>query len=56
LSGNSDRVPRPALLDAAGRQVMRLKPGANDVDGLSPGVYFIRRDGGTVSRRVVKVR
>ena len=42
LPGNSDRVPRPALLDAAGRKVLDLKPGANDVSRLSPGVYFIR--------------
>jgi hypothetical protein len=40
--GISDRVPRPSLLDAAGRKVMDLKPGANDVSGLSPGVYFVR--------------
>jgi hypothetical protein len=24
-----------------GRQVMALKPGANDVSRLSPGVYFV---------------
>jgi len=30
------------LLDAAGRKVMELRPGANDVRHLSPGVYFVR--------------
>jgi hypothetical protein len=30
------------LLDAAGRKVLALKAGANDVRGLAPGVYFIR--------------
>ena len=30
------------LLDIGGRQVMVLKPGANDVSRLSPGVYFVR--------------
>jgi hypothetical protein len=30
------------LLDAAGREVLALRPGANDVSGLSPGVYFVR--------------
>jgi YVTN family beta-propeller protein len=30
------------LLDIAGRKVLDLKPGANDVSGLSPGVYFVR--------------
>jgi len=33
----------PALLDAAGRSVLALHPGANDVSGLAPGVYFVRR-------------
>jgi hypothetical protein len=40
-----DRRPktgdRAALLDAAGRRVMELQPGPNDVQHLSPGVYFI---------------
>jgi hypothetical protein len=30
------------LLDIGGRQVMALRPGANDVSRLSPGVYFVR--------------
>jgi hypothetical protein len=42
LPGNSDRVPRPVLLDVSGRRVLDLKPGANDVSRLSPGVYFLR--------------
>jgi len=29
------------LLDAAGRKVLDLKPGANDVSRLVPGVYFV---------------
>jgi YVTN family beta-propeller protein len=37
------RKPRAAsLLDISGRKVMDLLPGANDVRGLAPGVYFIR--------------
>jgi hypothetical protein len=40
--GNSDRVPRPVLLDATGRRVMDLAPDANDVSRLAPGVYFVR--------------
>ena len=31
-----------ALLDLTGRKVLDLKPGANDVSRLSPGVYFVR--------------
>jgi hypothetical protein len=30
-----------ALLDAAGRRVMALRPGANDVHGLAAGVYYV---------------
>ena len=30
------------LLDVSGRKVLGLKPGANDVRHLSPGVYFVR--------------
>jgi len=33
---------RAELLDAAGRKVAELHAGANDVSGLSPGVYFAR--------------
>ncbi|MEO0080107.1 MAG: hypothetical protein ABIK44_05470 [candidate division WOR-3 bacterium] len=29
------------LLDASGRKVMELSPGANDVSRLAPGVYFV---------------
>ncbi len=29
------------LLDVSGRKVLGLKPGANDVSGLAPGVYFL---------------
>jgi hypothetical protein len=32
------------LLDAAGRKVMDLAPGANDVSRLAPGVYFVREE------------
>jgi len=34
-----------ALLDAAGRTVLTLRAGANDVSGFAPGVYFIRARG-----------
>jgi len=47
-----DRIPetgyRAELLDAAGRRVMELRPGANDVRHLSPGVYFVRGEGSRV--------
>jgi len=41
LPGNSDRVPRPVLLDVSGREVLDLHPGANDVRHLAPGIYFV---------------
>ena len=34
-----------SLLSIDGRKVLDLHPGANDVSGLSPGVYFIRAVG-----------
>jgi len=35
------RESRGELLDASGRRVLDLKPGANDVSRLAPGVYFV---------------
>jgi hypothetical protein len=34
--------PGDGLYDANGRRVLDLKPGANDVSPLAPGVYFLR--------------
>ena len=43
LSEGSSPQPQVAsLVDASGRNVMRLLPGANDVSALAPGVYFVR--------------
>jgi hypothetical protein len=40
------RKPQAAsLLDISGRKVLDLKPGANDVRALAPGVYFVRQQG-----------
>jgi hypothetical protein len=38
----SSSASTSSLLDISGRDVLVLKPGANDVRSLSPGVYFIR--------------
>jgi hypothetical protein len=46
-----DRFP-VTLLDAAGRRVMELRPGDNDVSCLAPGVYFVRA---AADRRTVRV-
>ena len=56
LPGNSDRVPRPALLDAAGRKVLDLAPGANDVRALAPGVYFVHEAQAKAVRKIVVTR
>jgi len=37
----SELCPRPVLLDISGRRMMDLVPGANDVSGIAPGVYFM---------------
>jgi hypothetical protein len=42
---------RTMLLDAAGRIVMELRPGPNDIRHVAPGVYFIRS--ATTTRRVL---
>jgi hypothetical protein len=43
------------LLDGAGRQVMELAPGRNDVRHLGPGVYFVRPAAGRDAAGVTKV-
>jgi hypothetical protein len=51
LSEGTNTVPRASggaqarsfgLLDIAGRNVMELRLGANDVRALAPGIYFVR--------------
>jgi hypothetical protein len=42
LPPSSFRLHPSALLSVAGRKVLDLKPGANDVGALAPGVYFVR--------------
>jgi hypothetical protein len=48
------------LLDISGRRVSDLRPGANDVSGLAPGVCFVRgpeigdgRPGAVVAKVVI---
>jgi hypothetical protein len=42
LSAASNSKAPGWLLDAAGRKVTELRPGANDVSRLAPGIYFVR--------------
>ena len=45
-----------ALLDISGRKVLGLKPGANDVRCLAPGVYFVREEPQAASLKPQAVR
>jgi hypothetical protein len=38
----SCKAQAASLLDVAGRNVLNLLPGPNDVRALAPGVYFVR--------------
>jgi len=44
------------LLDISGREIMNLKPGANDVRALAPGVYFVREQPQAASSKLQAVR
>ncbi len=44
------------LLDAAGKPVMELHSGANDVSSLAPGVYFVRRTQAQAISKVTVLR
>jgi len=43
-----------SLFDMTGRQVMSLRPGANDISRLSPGVYFVREAQAQAQAQVVR--
>jgi len=47
----SRKPPAASLLDVAGRKVIPLRPGANDVSRLAPGVYFVRSGPSAASRQ-----
>jgi hypothetical protein len=48
--------PPSSLLSIDGRKVIDLKPGANDVSRLSPGVYFVREEPQAGSHKLQVVR
>lgn len=43
------------LLDVAGRRVVLLQPGENDIRRLAPGIYFVRTADGDERSAVRKV-
>jgi len=45
-----------SLFDMAGRSAMSLLPGANDVRGLAPGVYFVREEPQAASLKPPAIR
>jgi YVTN family beta-propeller protein len=45
-AASNSKPQASSLLDAAGRRIVVLRPGANDVRSLTPGVYFIREGPG----------
>jgi len=53
LPASSLRLHPSSLFDMTGRAVMSLRPGANDVRGLAPGVYFVRPPGGSSVTKLV---
>jgi photosystem II stability/assembly factor-like uncharacterized protein len=44
---------RAGLLDVSGRRVFNLRPGANDVSRVLPGVYFMRESQAQAIRKVI---
>jgi hypothetical protein len=57
LAGSPSASSSPSdLVDASGRKVMKLQPGANDVRALAPGVYFVREAQAQAVRKVVITR
>ncbi len=50
------RSASSVLLDISGRKVMDLKPGANDVRALAPGVYFVREQPQAASLKPQAIR
>jgi hypothetical protein len=51
VSSDECRLSSGELLDAVGRKALDLKPGANDVSRLAPGVYFVRSEPSAASRQ-----
>jgi hypothetical protein len=50
----SHKLQAASLLDISGRKVIDLKPGANDVRALAPGVYFVREAQAQAQAQVVR--
>jgi hypothetical protein len=49
-------TPHSSLLSAAGRKVLALRPGANELRSLAAGVYFVREPRAAAVHKVVVMR
>ena len=56
VDSRQDTEYRAELLDISGRKALDLKPGANDVRALAPGVYFVRGPETEDGRPVASIR
>jgi len=56
LASSVEREASSVLLDVSGRKVMDVRPGANDVRALAPGVYFVREEPQATSLKPQAVR
>jgi hypothetical protein len=56
LGATSPKPQAASLMDIGGRTVLELRPGANDVSRLSPGVYFFREEPQAAGRKPRAVR
>jgi hypothetical protein len=54
-TASGHKLQAASLLDAGGRRIMELAPGANDVSQLAPGVYFVTADGARCTVHARKV-
>jgi hypothetical protein len=50
------RIVTCELLDVSGRRVKELRPGANDVRALSPGIYFMHTEARGLTRKIIITR
>jgi hypothetical protein len=55
LSSDECRMSSAELLDAAGRRVMALRPGPNDVRHLPAGIYFVQSTIGNRQSKMTRV-
>jgi hypothetical protein len=53
LASDIEHSASSVLFDISGRKVLDLHPGANDIRPIAPGVYFIRFDTETITKKLI---